>query len=185
MPVVRLSRGSFPSEKYDIIRTKLGDAEKSLIPAIRQLKGCLYYFAGIDHASNAMINVSVWQSLPDARQMESLVSSFRLRDRLECGSQCLGTPSPIIVRSRLLRAQSSLSYDGIEHPENPIAARRSWPRWSSIASGSLAPQQARLRGSSGLLLSASRQGDAPPPTRARSSPVAQGGHRRPVRRCSP
>jgi hypothetical protein len=78
MPVVRLSRGSFPSEKYDIIKTKLGDAQKSLIPAIRQLRGCLYYFAGIDHASNAMINVSVWQSLPDARQMESLAPMLAL-----------------------------------------------------------------------------------------------------------
>jgi hypothetical protein len=28
-------------------------------------------------------------------------------------------------------AWSARSYDGIEHPAKPTAARRSWPRWSS------------------------------------------------------
>ena len=44
----------------------------SLIPAIRQLSGCLHYFAAIDRASSSMVNVSVWRSLADAQQMQTL-----------------------------------------------------------------------------------------------------------------
>src|SRR3989442_1041141 len=32
-------------------------------------------------------------------------------------------------------AWSARSYEGMEHPAKPTAARRSWPRWSSMRSG--------------------------------------------------
>src|SRR5262250_1107709 len=32
--------------------------------------------------------------------------------------------------SQVRSAQRARSYEGIEHPVNPTAARRSWPRWS-------------------------------------------------------
>jgi hypothetical protein len=72
LPVVRISRGSFPPEKYQAIRARLDTAQTSLIPAIRQLSGCLHYFAGIDRESSSMVNVSVWRSLADAQQMQTL-----------------------------------------------------------------------------------------------------------------
>jgi hypothetical protein len=72
MPVVRISRGSFAPEKYEAIRARLEAAQTSLIPAIRQLGGCLHYFAAIDRGSSSMVNVSVWRSLADAQQMQTL-----------------------------------------------------------------------------------------------------------------
>ena len=72
MPIVRVSRGSFLPEKYEAIKTRLATAQTTLVPAIRQLSGCLHYFAAIDQESSSMINVSVWQSLADAKQMQSL-----------------------------------------------------------------------------------------------------------------
>ena len=72
MPIVRISRGSFAPEKYETIKARLEAAQTSLVPAIRQLAGCLHYFAAIDRESSSMVNVSVWRSLADAQQMQTL-----------------------------------------------------------------------------------------------------------------
>ena len=72
MPIVRISRGSFAPEKYETIKARLDAAQTSLVPAIRRLSGCLHYFAAIDRESSSMVNVSVWRSLADARQMQTL-----------------------------------------------------------------------------------------------------------------
>jgi quinol monooxygenase YgiN len=71
-PIVRISRGSFAPESYDQVRQRLDAAQESLIPAIRQLSGCLHYYAAIDRASSSIVNVSVWRSLADAQQMQTL-----------------------------------------------------------------------------------------------------------------
>ena len=71
-PIVRISRGSFPPEKYEIVRSRLDEAQKTLVPAIRSLAGCLHYFAAIDRESSSMVNVSVWDSLAHAQQMQTL-----------------------------------------------------------------------------------------------------------------
>ncbi len=70
--VVRLSKGHFEPDRYAIVRQRLDDAKQTLIPAIRALRGCLHFWAGIDPVSNTLVNVSVWQSMDDARQMETL-----------------------------------------------------------------------------------------------------------------
>ena len=72
VPIVRISRGSFAPEKYETIKTRLDAAQTSLIPAIRRLSGCLHYFAAIDRESSSMVNVSVWRSLAEAQQMQTL-----------------------------------------------------------------------------------------------------------------
>jgi hypothetical protein len=41
MPVVRISLGRFDAAKYDAIRKLLNDSQKTLVPAIRALKGNL------------------------------------------------------------------------------------------------------------------------------------------------
>jgi hypothetical protein len=72
LPVLRLSRGTFPAEQYSIVRDRLHGAQASLVPAIKALRGCLHYWAGVDATSNSMVNVSVWATLDDAKQMETL-----------------------------------------------------------------------------------------------------------------
>lgn len=78
MPVIRLSRGSIPAEKYTIVRDRLRSAQSSLVPAIKALRGCLHYWAGVDSVSNTMVNVSVWATLDDAKQMETLAPMLAL-----------------------------------------------------------------------------------------------------------
>src|SRR4029450_8686926 len=56
-------------------------------------------------------------------------------------------PIPGQEQSQVRSAQSARSYEGIEHPAKPTAARRSWPRWSSTAllDHLIRAQQHRLR----------------------------------------
>lgn len=72
MQVVRISKGAFPAEKYEEVRARLDAAQERLVPAIRALRGCLHYWVAIDPVSNTMVNVSLWETLEDAKQMETL-----------------------------------------------------------------------------------------------------------------
>ena len=72
MSTVRISRGYFNPGDCDRIATLLDESQLTLAPRIRQLEGCLNYWAGIDRGSNTMVNVSVWRSVNDARQMDAL-----------------------------------------------------------------------------------------------------------------
>ena len=78
--IVRISRGSFAPEAYEQVRHRLDAAQESLIPAIRQLAGCLHYFAAIDRESHSVVNVSVWRSLADAQQMQTLAPMLALAE---------------------------------------------------------------------------------------------------------
>lgn len=70
--IIRISKGAFPAESFERIRTMLDTAQASLVPAIRALPGCLHYWAAIDPVTNTMVNVSVWTTLDDAKQMDGL-----------------------------------------------------------------------------------------------------------------
>lgn len=72
MSVVRISRGSFEPENYEKVKAKLDASQEVLVPSIKRLNGLLLFYAGIDPTSNTMINVSVWETLADAKQMETL-----------------------------------------------------------------------------------------------------------------
>jgi hypothetical protein len=78
MPIVRISRGSFKPEDYEKIKARLDESQQRLVPAIRKLSGCMHYWAGIDRTMNTMVNVSVWQSLADAKQMDTLAPMLAL-----------------------------------------------------------------------------------------------------------
>ena len=78
MAVVRISLGRFDADKYDMIRQLLDQSQKTLIPAIRALKGNRAYHVGIDRENSAMTNVSVWETLDDAKQMALLQAMLDL-----------------------------------------------------------------------------------------------------------
>jgi hypothetical protein len=72
LPVIRISKGAFPPEQYEEVRARLDAAKAKLEPSVRELRGNLHYWMAIDPVSSTMINVSVWETLADARQMETL-----------------------------------------------------------------------------------------------------------------
>jgi len=84
-PVVRISKGRFPPERYE---EELRLAEASavpLIPALEQLRGLLYYFAGVDPATNTFVNVSISSDLTAAKQMDTLGPMLAQRPIMEKG----------------------------------------------------------------------------------------------------
>lgn len=77
--VVRLSRGAFPPEKVAAVRAKLEESRATLEPALRQLRGLLHYYVGVDEQGGTMVNVSVWTGLAEARQMDTLAPMLAQR----------------------------------------------------------------------------------------------------------
>jgi hypothetical protein len=88
MTVVRVSLGRFDADKFETVRKVLDESQKTLIPAIRALKGNQAYYVGIDRENNAMTNVSVWDCVDDAKQMASLQPMLALaKTFVEAGVQ--------------------------------------------------------------------------------------------------
>jgi hypothetical protein len=48
------------------------DSEAALREPLQQLGGLLHYYVGIDREQSFLTNVSVWETLEDAHQMDSL-----------------------------------------------------------------------------------------------------------------
>ena len=78
MPVIRLSKADFPPEIFKEIETRLTESEEILRPAVIPLNGCLQFYVGIDPVTNSMTFVSIWESLADAKQMDTLAPMLKL-----------------------------------------------------------------------------------------------------------
>ena len=68
-PVIRISTGKFDADIAAIVEKKLQESQARLEDGIRAMSGNIAYYVGIDRISNAMHNVSVWESVADANQM--------------------------------------------------------------------------------------------------------------------
>lgn len=82
-PTVRISRGHFSSERYDEVRRFIEEAAEPLVPALKQLRGLLYYHVAVDPVTNTVVNVSIWTDLDAARQMDTLAPMLALRPGAE------------------------------------------------------------------------------------------------------
>ena len=78
MSVVRISLGRFEASRYETIRQKLIESQTSLIPALKALKGNIAFYAAIDRENCTMSNVSVWETMADAKQLDSLQAMLDL-----------------------------------------------------------------------------------------------------------
>lgn len=79
-PVIRVSIGKFDASKAAIVEAKLKESRARLESGIRAMKGNLAYCAGIDRASNALHNVSFWESVSDANQMATFAPMLALAE---------------------------------------------------------------------------------------------------------
>ena len=82
-PVVRVSKGQFAAEQYEQVRTLIEASAEPLMPALKQLRGLLYYHAGVDPLTNTVVNVSIWEDQDCARQMDTLAPMLAQRPVLE------------------------------------------------------------------------------------------------------
>lgn len=82
-PIVRISRGRFAPEMYEQIKRLIEDSAVPLVPALRKLHGLLYYHAAVDQDTSTVVNVSIWEDLAAAKQMDTLQEMLAQRPILE------------------------------------------------------------------------------------------------------
>jgi hypothetical protein len=81
LPVVRVSILRCDAAAFDMFRRMMIEAEAVLAPGIGAMRGCRAYYVGVDQASLSLSNVSIWDTIDDARQME------RYQPMLDLGRQ--------------------------------------------------------------------------------------------------
>ena len=79
-PVVRISQGFFEPTLLLSVSTKLQEGRETLEPALSALRGLRHYYVAVDATSSSMVNVSVWESLEAAKQMDTLPEMLAQRD---------------------------------------------------------------------------------------------------------
>jgi hypothetical protein len=83
MPVVRISRGRFDPARLADPERLLAESEAALREPLEGLRGLVHYYVGIDRELGSLTNVSVWETLDDAHQMDSLKPMLAQRPILE------------------------------------------------------------------------------------------------------
>ena len=97
--VIRVSLLRCRPEQFAEIRQMMIDSAQILGPGIRAMQGLVHYYAGADEADSSLSNVSVWQSLADAKQMD------RFQPMLELGKQFAAKGATF--------ERSVMNYDGL------------------------------------------------------------------------
>jgi hypothetical protein len=70
--IVRISKGRFDASRADEVALLLRNGEDTLRTAISALKGLVHHYVAIDREQAFMTNVSVCETLADAKQMNAL-----------------------------------------------------------------------------------------------------------------
>ena len=58
-------------ERFALLSKMMTDAEQTLAPGIRVLRGCRMFFVGADESTASLTNVSHWDTLDDAKQLDT------------------------------------------------------------------------------------------------------------------
>jgi hypothetical protein len=72
MAIIRVSIARCERERFDECRSGMARSAEVLVPVIRALHGCLAFDVGADPDTSSLVNVSVWETLADAKQMDTL-----------------------------------------------------------------------------------------------------------------
>ncbi len=81
--VVRISKGKFDITNVTAAERLLAESERSLLESLTQLPGLLHYYVGIDRVNGYLTNVSVWDSVEHAHQLDTLAAMLAQRPLLE------------------------------------------------------------------------------------------------------
>ncbi len=81
LPIVRVSVMRCEASQFLDFTHLMTESEQVLAEGVRAMRGCKFYFAGADEATLSLSNVSVWDTLADARQMESFQPMLDLGKR--------------------------------------------------------------------------------------------------------
>jgi hypothetical protein len=81
--IVRISKGRFDLERLAQVEQLLVDSEHALREPLQALPGLIHYYAGIDREKGYATNVSVWDSLEHAHQMDTFQPMLAQRPIVE------------------------------------------------------------------------------------------------------
>lgn len=70
-PIVRMSIARCDATRFALLRRMMLDSESVLRPGIEAMPGLLAFYSGVDEAALALTQVSVWDTLEHARQLDS------------------------------------------------------------------------------------------------------------------
>jgi hypothetical protein len=70
-PVVRVSIIRCAPEKFAELRQLMIDCDSILRPGIEAMPGLISFYAGSDEATSSLTNVSYWQTLANAKQLDT------------------------------------------------------------------------------------------------------------------
>ena len=68
--VVRISIARCDAAQFDTLRQMMIDSEAALRPGIEAMPGHVAFYAGADSATASLTNVSLWDSLKHAQQLD-------------------------------------------------------------------------------------------------------------------
>jgi len=68
--VIRISIGRFDPDKIEMMKLALKETYDKLAPGIKLMSGNHGFVAGIDAENCTMVNISFWDSVKSAKQME-------------------------------------------------------------------------------------------------------------------
>ena len=71
MPTIRVSVIRCQPQHFAELKKMMAEAFAVLEPGIRQMRGLIHFYAGEDEAVNSLVNVSVWRTLEDAKQLDT------------------------------------------------------------------------------------------------------------------
>ncbi len=72
MLVVRISSGRFDAARLADVERFLQESEQALREPMTKLPGLVHFYAAIDRARSLITNVSIWDSLEHAHQLDTL-----------------------------------------------------------------------------------------------------------------
>jgi hypothetical protein len=78
-----VSQGFFDEHMIERVIAGLEEGRGMLEPALKVLHRILHYYVAVDRNSNSMVNISVWSSLEDAKQMDKLPEMLAQRRLFE------------------------------------------------------------------------------------------------------
>jgi hypothetical protein len=77
-PVVRVSILRCPPNRFAELRQMMMAADPVLRPGIEAMRGLLAFYAGADEATSSLSNVSIWNTLADAKQLDTFQPMLEL-----------------------------------------------------------------------------------------------------------
>jgi hypothetical protein len=70
-PVVRVSILRCVPEKFAELQQMMVEADSVLRPGIEAMPGLINFYAGADEATSSLMNVSIWKTLDNAKQLDT------------------------------------------------------------------------------------------------------------------